>query len=92
MAKAKRGKKDKLEGPSRAAASMCGAWIPRNRSIVTELTARGAHTPASSTGVRGWRKRPTMLASLLTALVGSELAKRYDMPKSHAASGGCVVS
>jgi hypothetical protein len=31
-----------------------------------------------------WR----MLASLLTALVGDELAKRYDVPKHHAASGG----
>lgn len=31
-----------------------------------------------------------MLASLLNQLVGNELAQRYAMPKTHAASGGCV--
>ena len=31
-----------------------------------------------------------MIASLLTSILGNELAKRYDMPKHHAASGGCV--
>lgn len=32
-----------------------------------------------------------MLASLLNQLVGNELAQRYAMPKTHAASGGCVL-
>ena len=31
-----------------------------------------------------------MIASLLTSILGNELAKRYDMPKHHAASGGWV--
>ena len=32
-----------------------------------------------------------MLASLLTSLIGGELAKKYAMPKHHAASGGYVL-